>query len=570
MAKKDLIESLEPLEHVRLRPGMYAGDTSTSNQLLLESFANALDMHVIGYGNKIIVKDYVDCDGNYTISVEDFAKGFPVNEIREDGKTTLEASFSVMNTSGKYRDDGLYEGTSLGLNGIGNKICTFLSHKLNVVTYQDCKYERISFVEGVFQSRELGTCDKDKHGTYVEFCPSEEFFSDIHINKNYFLKFFNDIACLCPQLSIEFNDEVISHPTGIHEFVSSQVDSIEIVNSRLFIEESKNNQTLSLGLTYGDGSSSKIVPYVNYGLTESGPHITAIKTAITRCLNSWARDNGYLKENDKNLDGNSLQEGLILVFNIITTKVGYNAQVKNQIVKIDTSFVNNIFSNKFELWLDNNPEDAGNIIEKALIARKAAEAAKKARQRVKDNANKKDKVFKLPTKLTDCWTKDRSKAELLICEGKSAASGLVAARDSEFQAVYGVRGKMLSVLKASPDKILANQEINNIIQALGLDCNTSTAQLIYDPDKLRYDKIIACADADPDGKAIENLLFNILWYMCPDLFYNGHIYSSEPPLFRVTTKKNEYIYLKDEKDLNEYQKTNAANIKAISRNKGKR
>ena len=217
--------------------------------------------------------------------------------------------------------------------------------------------------------------------------------------------------------------------------------------------------------------------------------------------------------------------------------------------------------------MDNYPDDVRKIIEKALLARRAAEAAKKAREAVKKKAEKKDKIFKLPTTLVDAWTKDRSKAELLICEGKSAMSGLVAARDSETQAIYGVRGMMISARKTTMDKLLKNQEVNNLIVALGLDFDSHN-YLIYDKNKLRYDKIIACTDADPAGAAIENLLFNILWYICPELLLNGHVYSTIPPLFRVTTKKNEYIYLKDETALSEYQKKNSKKIQSIGRLKG--
>ena len=283
-------------------------------------------------------------------------------------------------------------------------------------------------------------------------------------------------------------------------------------------------------------------------------------------MNAWARENNLLKEKEKNLDGASLQEGLLLVCNIISKGVSYDAQTKGKIVRMDTSSLDS-FGEELEVWLDNHPQDAKSIIEKSLIARKASEAAKKAREAVKSKAKNKDKVFKLPTTLADCWTKDRQKAELFIAEGKSAMSGLVAGRDSEFQAAYGVRGKMLSIRKVAPGNILKNQEINNIIQALGLDYDPKTAKCVYDKDKLRYGKIIAAADADPDGKMIENLLFSILWYICPELVINGHVYSSVPPLYRITTKKNEYIYLRDDAALEAYKKA-SNDIKSINRLKG--
>jgi DNA gyrase subunit B len=561
------IESLTPYQHVRLRPQMYAGDTSDATHLAIEILGNAIDEYNIGHGDTILVE--LKDDGS--VCIEDYGQGFPINVLREDGETVLQASFDVMNTSAKYRDDGVYEGTAIGLNGVGGKISNFLSHFFEVETRNNKgEYEHLLFKEGTFQTRKTGKDSNTQSGTKITFQPSEEFFENPKVDSKKFYDFCENITCICPGLTIVFNGQKIFHPEGMEDLLSKQIkESIEIVNSHFILEKQVGKQKICAGLTYTSNSSCSITAYVNCGATLAGPHITILKSGLTRTLNKWGKDNNILKSTDKNLDGNSLQEGLILVCNITGEGVAYDAQVKTTITKIDTNFINSTFTEALEIWLDNNPEDAKNIIEKALIARKASEAAKKARERVKTQASeKKDKVFKLPTKLTDCYSKDRSKCELLIAEGKSAASGLVAARDSEFQAVYGVRGKMLSVLKSTPEKILANQEINNIIQALGLDYNPKTAKMIYDKNKLRYGKIIACADADPDGMAIENLLFNILWYLCPDLVIEGHVYSAVPPLFRVTTKNNEYIYLRDDKALEEYRKNHFSEKYLVNRMKG--
>ena len=489
----DSIETLDARSHIRLRSGMYAGDTSTPNQLLLEAFSNALDEFNIGHGNKINVSIFKDG----TCVVEDEAQGFPINSVREeDGKTVLEASFSVINTSAKYSDDGVYEGSSLGLNGIGLKLVTFLSEYLEVISHKDGMYEKIRFEEGLFVDREVGKVkDKTSSGTKITYKPDAQFFDSAFTQVNHFKKFFSDICCLCDGLTVNLTtDDGTESITknGINDFVSSRVkDNIEIISNRFIFE----NDNIKLGMTFTANSNAEIIPYVNYGLTDTGPHITLIKSTITRVFNSWAREQNLIKDKEKNLDGASIQEGMLLVCNLISKGVSYEAQTKLKINKLDTSPLDD-FAKQLEIWLDNNPADGTNIIEKALLARKAADAAKKARDAVKAGKKKKsDNVFNLPTTLTDCWTKDRTKAELLLCEGKSAASGLVAARDSETQAVYGVRGKMLSVLKTTPAKILANQEINNLIQALGLDCDQKTAKLVYDKNKMRYDKIIACADA---------------------------------------------------------------------------
>lgn len=567
MEQRSEIESISPREHVQLRYYVYAGDCSDATQLMIELLGNSIDEFNIGHGKQIIVTVNNE---NRTYSIEDSGRGFPINEIREDGETTLQASYDVLNTSGKFREDGSYSGVSIGKNGQGGKISNFLSETFDVLSWRGQASEHVYFKEGVFSKRELQVeTPPSPSGTIINFVPSEKYFTSPTINLSRIQNFCDDITCLCDGLTIILNGEKCYHKNGILDMLNKNVgESLSILQSPITESFEEGKQKMSFAMTYTSSSASKIISYVNCGDTLSGPHLSAVKSCLTRVLNAWARERGLLKKKDKNLDGQSLQEGLVFVSNITAEKVEYDAQIKTTVTKIDTQFVSK-FAAFVEVWLDSHPSDAQNIIERALIARKAAEAAKKAREAVKQKANtKQDKVFKLPTKLTDCWTKDRSKAELLVAEGLSASSGLVAARNSETQAVYGVRGRMMSILKTAPDKVMKNQEINNIVVALGLDYNPTTGKMKYDKSKLRYDKIIACADADFDGYAIENLLFNILWYLCPELIINGHVYSSVPPLFRVTTKKNEYVYLRDEDALQEYKQKNAAKIKTVGRMKG--
>ena len=490
----DSIESKDPREFVRLKPGVYCGDTTYCTQLVVELFSNSLDEHNLGHGNDINIT--VDKNTGW-ITVEDFAQGFPINVLREDGKTVLEAAYSVLNTSGKYREDGVYEGTSLGAYGIGSKLPTFLSSKTHVYSSNGKEFEELEFTDGILDLRKTGVCSKHK-GTIVSFLPDPQFFTNPVPHMVELSKLINDICCLCPKLNVTLNGETISHPNGITDLVTQYVGKDEeVVKNRFNIKRKDGKRSIDLSMTYASGSSPTVVPYVNYGLTEQGPHITTVKSIITKTMNAWARDNGLLKKNDDNLDGASLQEGLVVVFNLITTDVHYDAQFKSRVTNTDfVAFLNDSLSKTMRAWLDNNPNDAKEIVEKAVLAKKATEAAKKAREAVKNKKTKAGKVFKMPTKLTDAWSKDRSKCEILLTEGLSAASGLVAARNGEFQAVYGLRGKVLSVLKSNPKAILANQEINNLIQALGLDCDEKTAKLTYDSDKLRYGKIIACCDAE--------------------------------------------------------------------------
>jgi DNA gyrase subunit B len=332
---------------------------------------------------------------------------------------------------------------------------------------------------------------------------------------------------------------------------------------------SEGKNKLDMVLTYAGNYSSTIVPYVNTGLTEAGPHITQIKTVITREFNKFFKEKKWLKEKDTNLTGDDIQEGMYVVFNITAPNVGYDAQVKSRITKIDMSPFTSALSTNLDIWLNNNEKEVKNIFEKAAAARKARDAAKKARDAArKVGKNKKQKLLNLPTKLVDCWGKNRLDCELMIAEGDSAASGLIECRNSEINAIFPIRGKIIAAYKNSSEKIFANQEVINLIKAIGLDLDTKTNKLIYDVKKLRYGKILLCADADPDGASIRNLLIEMFWWLCPELILNGHIYTTMPPLFRITTKKNEYIYLKDENELNEYKNKHKNEKFLINRNKG--
>lgn len=560
------IESLSPLEFTRLRPGVYAGDCTYSTQLLIEIFSNAVDEHNSGNGNVINVK--IDKD---IVTVEDFGQGFIVNSFREDNKTILEAAFSVLNTSGKYREDGSYEGTSLGSFGIGSKISNFLSNWLEVETRRDGKYEHIWFKEGVFDKRESGKWDKES-GTMVKWKASKEFFTHPEVEVNKIKTLFKTISCLCPGLTINLdnNGEKTTYYSskGLNDLVDDYAKNKEIITNRLIVNYNKNKYKLDLVLTYTSNYSSSIVPYVNTGLTDSGAHITQLKTTLTREMNKYFREKGWLKEKEENLTGDDIQEGMYVIFNYTAPSVSYDAQVKSRITSIDTKPLIDGFSEALTIWLKNNEKEVKNIADKAIAARKAREAAKKAKDSVRNTNQKKKSLLNLPTKLVDCWSKNRQDCELLIAEGDSAASGLIGARDGEFQACFPIRGKIINLFKNTDEKVFANQEVVNIIKALGLDLDTKTKKLIYDKNKLRYGKILMCCDADPDGQAIKNLLLTYFWSLCPDLIKNGHIYTTLPPLFRVTTNKNKYIYLKDAKELEEYKEKHKNEKFLVNRNKG--
>lgn len=499
---KDSIQSLSPLEFTRLRPGVYVGSTEYSTQLLIEIISNAVDEFKAGHGNNIKITVTDDL-----ITVEDNGQGFLPNEKREDGKTVLEASFSVLNTSGKYTEDGVYEGTALGLNGIGSKLVTYLSHKTTVTSWRDEKYETVEFIEGVFNKRKSGKwTEKDKiSGTIVSWEPSEEFFTHKEIEENVVKKLCKVLACLCPGLLIEFNNERFYSQKGLTTLVDEAVGEKELLKNRLNFNYSNGKNKLDLALTYTDNYSSTIVPYVNTGLTDSGPHITQIKTILTREMNKFFRDKKWLKEKDENLTGDDCQEGLYLVFNITAPGVSYDAQTKSRIVKLDMKPFTPVLIDEIQKWLSNNEKEIKLIADKAINARKAREAAKKAREAVRTKEQKKQKALKFDSKLADCYSKDRSKCEIYITEGDSASGNLKTARNNEFQAVMPVRGKILNCQKATLAQIQKNAEIMTMIDAFGLTIDPKTMKVTYRKEDLRYGKIIIMSDADVNRSAYERL-----------------------------------------------------------------
>ena len=563
---KDSIESLSPLEFTRLRPGVYAGDTTYATQLLVEIISNSVDEFRLGHGNQIDVT----IDGA-KVTVRDYGQGFLVNEKRDDGKTILEAAFSVLNTSGKYREDGTYEGTSLGSFGIGSKITTFLSHWLTVSTYRDGKCEWIRFNEGVWEDREVRK-DNSPTGTEVSWLPSEDYFTHPEVEISKIHSLFETITCLCPGLTINLDDngkKTVYHSTrGLNDLADKAVKDKEIINNRFSLQFEAGKEKMDFILTYTSNYSMTLVPYVNTGLTEKGPHITQIKTVLTREFNKFFKDKKWLKDTDENLSGEDLQEGMYIVFNLTAPNVSYDAQVKSNITKIGMTTFSQALAENLALWLATNEKEIKIIADKAINARKAREAAKKARDNARADKKKKEKALKFDSKLADCYSKTRSKCEIYVTEGDSASGNLKAARNNEFQAVMPVRGKILNTQKAALDKIQKNAEIMTMIEAFGLKTDAKTMKLTYDKSDLRYGKIIIAADADVDGAHIRNLFYTFIWNFCPQLIEEGYVYSLVAPLYKITMGKDTYLYLKDDAALAEFSEKHKGKKYTVSRFKG--
>lgn len=559
---KDSIQSLSPLEHVRLRPGMYVGSTKDPTQLIIELFSNALDEHNLGHGNLIEIGINAKTG---LCEVNDYGQGFPVNEKREDGKTVLQASFDEMNTSGKYSDDGVYGGTSLGLNGVGAKASNFLSSHFHVVTYHNGKYEELDFRDGVLQNRHTGKTDHE-NGTRIRLTPDPQFFEKPIPDIAALREVFDNICGMCPKLTISFSIDGeqrinIYHPDGMSYLIREGVGRAKQIVTPLLFQKQDDKYKIDCGISYCSRDSSKIIAYVNYGLTEQGPHITAIKSTITKMMNKWAREQGYLKEKEKNLDGDSLQEGLVLVFNLIAPNISYDAQTKSRIVNKDfVPFLNEVFSEQIELWLDNNPDCGKTIIEKAVLARRAAEAAKKAREAVKTQKTRKKKNKILhPDKLKDAEYLGQD-STLLLVEGLSAGASIAVSRDPKKYGILMLRGKLINAFTNSDSKLLKNEEIQLLLQALGIESGE------YDSSNLRYGRIAICTDSDSDGYNIGLLIATALQHFCPQFIQEGRLCWLRSPLYILKNKKENTYFFTD-------AELNAARAKGplkgeLQRNKG--
>lgn len=572
--KEGSIISETPREFTRRVPATYLGSARYTTNLVKEVFANSIDEVAIGHGDTINIK--IDTDKN-TYSVEDFGQGFPINaEIDKEGKTVLQRSFDTLNTSGKTSKDGVYSGTSLGLNGIGAKLTNWLSKKLHVISYnRDNEYEELFFKDGLFEKRDVG---KKKHasGTLVTWSPDAQFFKENKPDVEALKSHFDEVSALLPQLTVNFEyngKEFVYHtPGGLNALMDRKVDGKELFNERFSTERTAGDDTINICLTYTSDYSDDIIAYVNLGKTDSGAHLSALKTAFTRVINKYAQDNNILKKSEKNLSGAEISEGLTIICNITTTSAKYDAQSKTRIDDIDVNVINQVMSGDFATWLESHPTEAKTIVERAVNARRAREAAQKAKEKIREAGNvKKKNIFAdLPSKLSDAYPKnknDRSSCELYVCEGDSAVSSINAVKDSSFQATFPIRGKILNCQKATPDKVYANGEISNITKALGLDIDKTSGKLEYNPKKLRYNKIIIATDEDVDGYSIASLLITVFNWLCPELIINGHLHRVHGALFKATFRDNTYKLFQTEQ---EYQTWKEKNNKPyeLSRAKG--
>lgn len=570
------VKTLEGIEAIRLRSGMYIGSVGPEGvrHITLEIISNAIDEYLAGACS--ICKITVSNDD--IVTVEDNGRGIPFGKA-EDGSEVLVNIFTKLHTGAKFDTSGKTGyNTSGGLNGVGAKATNALSSIFQVTSVRNGRQAQAAFKRGILQNyKETNYKNKSDHFTIIKFKPDEEIFKEgIELDYNLLRKQLQELAYLSPGLVFEFQykdkeTEIITSQKGILDYIEALNKNKEALTSIFYTETIEDRIGVKIAMLYNNTYADTYKLYTNSIPNSGGTHLTGFRTALTQSVNDYARSNNLLKEKDSNITGDELKEGLVLVLSFIMPDPVFSGQTKDVLSSTEArTIVQRLVTKDLRTWLDSHPKDAKAIIDKALLARKARENAKKAKDAARNiEGKKKGKTFlNLPTKLVDCWSKNRAECELFISEGDSAASGLVGARNAEFQAIFPIRGKIISARKCTSEKLLTNQEVVNIIKALGLDFDAKKTKMIYDERKLRYGKIMMAADADPDGEAIKNLLLTLFWELCPELVINGHIYATVPPLFRVTTKKNEYIYLRDNNELEEYKKKHANEKYLINRNKG--
>ena len=546
----DNIQILEGLEAVRKRPGMYIGSTSSRglHHLVYEIVDNSVDEALAGYCTEIRV--FINEDNS--ITVIDNGRGIPVGINHKAGIPAVEVVFTILHAGGKFGGGG-YK-VSGGLHGVGASVVNALSNWLEVQIYNEGNIYQQRYEKGhvCYPLKVVGECDKEKTGTKVTFLPDDTIFEDTVYDHDILKQRLREMAFLTKNLKIVLTDKreenyekVFHYEGGIKEFVkylnSSKTPLYEDI---LYFEGKKDGVYVEVAMQHNDSYNESAFSFVNnINTPEGGTHLAGYRNALTKTFNDYARNNKLLKESEANLSGEDIREGLTAIVSIKIEEPQFEGQTKEKLGNSEArGAVDSVVSEQLTYYLEQNPAVAKSICEKSLLAQRAREAARKAR----DLTRRKTALegTSLPGKLADCSDKDPKNCEIFIVEGDSAGGSAKTARSRATQAILPLRGKILNVEKARLDKIYGNAEIKAMITAFGTGIHED-----FDISKLRYDKIIIMTDADVDGAHIATLMLTFLYRFMPELIKQGHVYLATPPLYKIEKNKNIW-YAYDDAELN--------------------
>ena len=544
----DQIQILEGLEAVRKRPGMYIDDTSFRglHHLVYEIVDNSIDEALAGYCTHIQVTIHKD----NSITVEDDGRGIPTGINHKAGKPAVEVVFTVLHAGGKFGGGG-YK-VSGGLHGVGASVVNALSDWLEVTIYSEGKIYRQRYERGkvCYPLEVVGTCLPSKTGTSVSFLPDKTMFEVTEYDFKTLQTRLREMAFLTKGLKITLTDEredpvrskIYHYEGGIQEFVQYlNKSTTPLYDDIIYCEGTRDGVQVEVAFQHNDSYSENCYSFVNNINThEGGTHLAGFKNAITKTFNDYARKNKLLKDSENNLSGDDIREGLTAIISVKISEPQFGGQTKHSLGNTEArAAVDGVVSERLTVYLEQNPQVAKLILEKSILAQRAREAARKARELTRRKSALDG--FALPGKLADCSDKDPSKCEIYIVEGDSAGGSAKTARNRMTQAILPLRGKILNVEKARLDRIYGNEEIKSMITAFGTGIHDD-----FDISKLRYHKIIIMTDADVDGAHISTLLLTFLYRFMPELIKQGYVYLAQPPLYKVEKNKKVWYAYSDE------------------------